>query len=354
MNTELVTRYVSEVGRQLPEKTRADLEKEIRSLIEAALDDRASKTGRPVDEELVVEVLKEFGPPDKMAAQYLPERYLIGPRLYPVFITVVKIALPVITILAGFGFALAVAQSDLQPRFFVEHFAEGLAEMFNTVMLVLGNIVLVFALLERFVPDLRASSMPRGTSLNAIGKPWDPRSLPKPAPAPQKVGVIGLSVEIAFTMVAIVIFNFFPQLIGVGYTGTQWVVTPVLADVFFERYLLWLNIQWALQIVLDAIVLGRGRWEQGTGWFYVAIKAMSVVISLAMLTGPSLIGLTAETLAAKSAMGMKTAELLVEMLRQVVKWGLIIGVVAGSIDLIKQAFRLIFQKLNVVALVKEK
>jgi hypothetical protein len=132
------------------------------------------------------------------------------------------------------------------------------------------------------------------------------------------------------------------------------VVTPVLADVFFERYLLWLNIQWALQIVLDAIVLGRGRWEQGTGWFYVAIKAMSVVISLAMLTGPSLIGLTAETLAAKSAMGMKTAELLVEMLRQVVKWGLIIGVVAGSIDLIKQAFRLIFQKLNVVALVKEK
>ena len=43
---ELVTRYVSEVGRQLPEKNRADLEKEIRSLIEAALDDRAQKSGR--------------------------------------------------------------------------------------------------------------------------------------------------------------------------------------------------------------------------------------------------------------------------------------------------------------------
>ncbi|HSQ18530.1 MAG TPA: hypothetical protein VLM83_12575, partial [Anaerolineales bacterium] len=75
---ELVTRYVSEVGRQLPEKTRADLEKEIRSLIEAALDDRAQKTGRPVDEDMIVEVLKEFGPPEKMAASYLPERYLIG------------------------------------------------------------------------------------------------------------------------------------------------------------------------------------------------------------------------------------------------------------------------------------
>mgnify|MGYP001766929491 FL=1 len=183
---------------------------------------------------------------------------------------------------------------------------------------------------------------------------WDPRSLPKTAPAPQKVGVVGLSVEIAFTVVAIVIFNFYPQLIGIGYSGTEWVSIPVLAEVFFERYLPWLNVVWALQIVLDAIVLGRGRWETGSGWFYVALKAMSVVINLAMLTGPALIGLTAETLAANSAMGMDVAEILVTLLNEVVKWGLIIAVVAGSIDLIRQAFRLIFQKVNLVALVKEK
>ena len=153
---------------------------------------------------------------------------------------------------------------------------------------------------------------------------------------------------------AIVIFNFYPQLIGIGYSGTEWVSIPVLADVFFERYLPWLNVAWVLQIVLDAIVIGRGRWETGTGWFYVATKAMSVVINLAMLTGPSLIALTAAELNAHSAMGLETAELLVNMLTQVVKWGLIIAVVAGSIDLIKQAIRLIFQKINLVALVKEK
>ena len=350
---ELVTRYVSEVGRQLPEKTRADLEKEIRSLIEAALDDRAKKTGRPVDEEMIVEVLKEFGPPDKMAASYQPERYLIGPRLYPAFINVIKIALPIVLVLAGLGFGLALARSNMTPKVVVEAFAEGLAEMFNTVMLVLGNIVLVFALLERFVPDLKAKTLPRGTTLQTIAKEWDPRTLPKPAPAPQQVGVIGLSVEIAFTMVAIVIFNFFPQLIGIGYSGTEWVSLPILADVFFERYLLWLTIYWTLQIVLDAIVLGRGRWEQGTGWFYVAIKAMSVVINLAMVTGPALIGLTAAELAAHSAMGMDTAELLVNMLNQVVKWGLIIAVIAGSIDLLKQAVRLLLNKFNVVSLSKE-
>jgi hypothetical protein len=350
---ELVNRYVSEVGRHLPVKTRADLEKEIRSLIEAALDDRSHKSGRPVDEEMVVEVLKEFGPPEKMAASYLPERYLIGPQLFPAFITVVRIALPIIIILAGLGFAVAVGQSDLTPGFVVEAFAKGIAELFGTALQVFANIVLVFALLEYFVPGLKAKTLPRGVDLQSITKEWDPRTLPKPAPAPQKVGVVGLSVEIAFTVVAIVIFNFYPQLIGVGYSGTEWVSLPVLAEVFFTRYLPWLNIYWVLQIVLDAIVLGRGRWELGTGWFYVGVKAMSVIINLAMLTGPSLIGLTAATLAANSAMGIDTATLLVDILHQVVKWGLILGVVFGSLDLIKQAFRLVFQKINLVSLVKE-
>ena len=353
MDTELVNRYVSEVGRQLPEKTRADLEKEIRSLIEAALDDRAKKTGRPVDEVLVVEVLKEFGPPEKMAASYLPERYLIGPRLYPAFINVVKIALPIVIILAGLGLGLRLGRSDLQLPDVVEAFAEGFAGMFNTALQVLGTIVLVFALLEYFAPGLKSRTLSKSLDVRSLKGEWDPRSLPKAAPAPQKVGVVGLSVEIAFTVVAIVIFNFYPQLIGIGYSGTEWVSIPVLAEVFFERYLPWLNIYWVLQIVLDAIVLGRGRWETGTGWFYVAIKAISVVINLAMLTGPSLIALTAAELNAHSAMGMDTAQLLVNMLTQVVKWGLIIAVIAGSIDMIKQAFRLIFQKLNVVALVKE-
>jgi hypothetical protein len=350
---ELVTRYVSEVGRHLPEKTRADLEKEIRSLIEAALDDRATKTGRPVDEEMIVEVLKEFGPPEKMAASYLPERYLIGPRLFPAFINVVRIALPIVIILAALGLAVRLGYSDLQPKTVIEAIAEGFAGMFNTVLQVLGTIVLVFALLEYFAPGFKSRTLPRNLDVRSLTKEWDPRSLPKPAPAPQKVGVVGLSVEIAFTVVAIVIFNFYPQLIGVGYSGTEWVSIPVLADVFFTRYLPWLNIVWALQIVLDSIVIGRGRWETGTGWLYVTVKAMSVVINLAMLTGPALIGLTAATLAANTSMGLSAAETLVTLLNQVVKWGLILGVVFGSLDVIRQIFRLLFQKVNLVALVKE-
>ena len=62
------------------------------------LEDRSRKAGRPVDEAMTLELLKEYGPPDKVAATYDPHPYLIGPRLYPFFIRVLKIVLSVLTI----------------------------------------------------------------------------------------------------------------------------------------------------------------------------------------------------------------------------------------------------------------
>ena len=96
----MIEQYVSEVGENLPEKQRADLEKEIRSLIEDTLEERSKSAGRPIDDDMIVEVLKEFGSPAKMAASYQPARYLIGPRLYPTFILVLKIVSAVMLVLA--------------------------------------------------------------------------------------------------------------------------------------------------------------------------------------------------------------------------------------------------------------
>ena len=68
----LIDRYVNAVADRLPEKMREDLSKEIRSLIEDTLDDRAAQTGKsPNDETLVTEVLKSFGSPRKNG-RFLP------------------------------------------------------------------------------------------------------------------------------------------------------------------------------------------------------------------------------------------------------------------------------------------
>ena len=81
---ELIDLYVAEVRKRLPLKGRDDIEAELRSTLEDMLEDRSQKAGRPADEAMTLDLLKEYGPPDKVAATYNPHPYLIGPRLYPV------------------------------------------------------------------------------------------------------------------------------------------------------------------------------------------------------------------------------------------------------------------------------
>jgi hypothetical protein len=88
----LIDKYISEVGDYLPGRQKADIQAEIRSLIEDMLDERSRASNRARDDNgLIVEVLKEFGSPRKVASSYLPQRYLIGPQLFPTFMLVLRI-----------------------------------------------------------------------------------------------------------------------------------------------------------------------------------------------------------------------------------------------------------------------
>jgi len=80
-NHNLIERYVQEVGRNLPRNMRADVELELRSLLADSLEERESDN----PEETIVELLEELGPPAAFAANYLPQRHLVGPTLFPFF-----------------------------------------------------------------------------------------------------------------------------------------------------------------------------------------------------------------------------------------------------------------------------
>src|SRR5690349_5338745 len=96
---KLINRYVSEVGKRLLVlKGREDIEKELRSTLEDMLEDRAQKEGRAIDETMEIELLKEYGSPDKVAAIYNPTPYLIGPGTFPFFLKILKIVLFGVTI----------------------------------------------------------------------------------------------------------------------------------------------------------------------------------------------------------------------------------------------------------------
>jgi hypothetical protein len=343
----LLDTYVSEVGRRLPKKTRSDIEAEIRSILQDMLDERSQKTGRPVDEELTLEVLKEYGAPEKVAATYQGERFLIGPRLYPLFILVVRIVLIVTGVLAAIGFGIAVYQTTLTPMNAFETIIRAIASFGTSIMIALGNIVLIFAILEwavfRTGGKLEIKGLPKE-------KEWDPRSLTRVS-APNQIKIGETIIEIVGCFAAIVIFNFYPQIIGftpslnslmgsgnwaVGFGSATF--TPLLSENFFY-FVPYLTLVWVLTIILDIFLLRMGQWDVVTRICQIGLKIVNIVIAAAMLGVPSLLAVTTASLT--TALGnAEAARLLMTMLSLLVRVALWLSIVGNSIEIIRAVSRL--------------
>jgi hypothetical protein len=342
MSTNLIDTYVSEVGRRLPRKTHTDIEAEIRSILQDMLEERSQKTGKPVDEEMTLDVLKEYGAPEKIAATYLGDRYLIGPRLYPIFMLVLRIVLMVTGILAAIGLGIALSQT--LGHYPAKTIIKAIADFANTVMIALGNIVLIFAILEWAL--FRA-----GAKVDVKGLPkekeWDPHSLTKVS-APNQVKMGDTIVEIVGCFAAIVIFNFYPQIIGfspslnsVIENGNWSSVTFVsLLSAAFFYYVPYLTLVWAATIILNIVLLRMGHWTILTRVFGTGLKVINILIAGAMLAGPSLIA--AATPALISALGdADAARILMTMLTMGVHVALWLAIIGGSIDVIRMIYRTI-------------
>ena len=320
MSTNLIDTYVSEVGRRLPRKTRADIEAEIRSILQDMLEERSQKTGKPVDDEMTFEVLKAYGAPEKVAATYLGERYLIGPRLYPIFMTVVRIALMVTGILAAIGLGIVLYQAALTPWNLLEIIIKNIANFVSSAFTVLGNIV--------------------------KEKEWDPHSLVNLS-KPNQVKMGETIVEIVGCFVAIVIFNFYPQIIGVwfGSNGSWYVgvgsltVTPLLSKTFFH-FVPYLTLVWGFTIVLNIFLLRMGHWNAVTRISLIGLKIVNIVIAAAMLGVPSLLAITSVSLT--TALGdAQAARTLMTLLSQIVRVALWLTIIGNSIEIIRAAYRLV-------------
>lgn len=323
----LIDRYVREIGRKLPPKSRTDIEKEIRSAVEDMLDDRSKQEGKPVDEEMTVAVLKEYGNPETVAASYLPEQYLIGPQLFPIFWLVTQIVFAVLTTLTVIAMGFALFGSGATPAEFWGDLFKLLGQYFSGMMAAFGNLVLVFALIQRFATGWEFKEKDED-------KDWNPRDLPDVEDADQ-VSVAGTVAEIVFIVLGLILFNFYPQYIGIyGFTDSGRYFAPLLSEAFFG-YMPWINLLWGLQFGLDAWLIQQRRWQFGSRLMLAAVKAGNAVLAYAMLKGPSIVGLTSDVLVSEMHFTADAAQSLAAIIAQVVKWGLIIGIVAGAVDAVK-------------------
>jgi len=328
---KMLDRYIDAVGKRLPARVRGDVSSEIRSTIEDMLQDRSDATGQPVDETLLTEVLADYGSPSQVAATYLPEKYLVGPQLYPIFSLVVRIVLIVLTVLALVGLGIGLSKAATGLSNFGELVGNALASYYTSMITAFGNIVLVFWVLQRALPahELKPAASEAGV--------WNPEDLMK-EPSPNEVKLWEPIVSILFTFAALVIFNFYPKLLSytpslndLGSGQTIWL--SIFSQAFWS-YLPWLNILWLATIGLDLLLLKSRRKTSGTRLMDIALKIMWVGIAVGMLRGPALLNLSEQALPswAQELEGIKRLAGFFETLFRMV---LGVGIFGSVVDIIQ-------------------
>lgn len=330
----LIDRYVAEVGKNLPLlKGREDIEKELRSTLEDMLEDRASTTGRMRDEAMEAELLKEYGSPQKVAATYNPQPYLIGPRMFPFFLFVLKIVITVVvTVLLVLTGIRAVTDTPFMGMEFVNIIGKGLGGIVSAAIAAFGNIVLVFAILERVLPDAQINAL-------KTDEDWDPASLAN-EPDPDTVKRGELISEIIFTFLGLAVLNLYPEILGMFvFTEGEPFFIPMFSDAFF-KFIPWINAIFFTEIVLDIYLLRSALWTPITRVAKIIIEAASIALTVIILRTPNIVGFTAESFKNFPDSSVN-GELLMKIFNLSFSIALIVVIIVAGVELVKSAYGLI-------------
>ncbi len=160
---DLVDRYLHSVRITLPGEQREDILAELRQDIDSQLEEREQELGWTLSEDDIAAILKKRGHPSFVASRYVPQRYLIGPAMYPIYVFVLKLVL-LWVIIPGFALTAPIvyATSGNSAMLAV------LTKLPTALFSAFGIITLIFVACER--------SWVAG--IHAAWADWDPRKLP--------------------------------------------------------------------------------------------------------------------------------------------------------------------------------
>lgn len=234
---DLIERYLTTVGWDLPRDQRADITEELRDLLQSQVEEREAALGRPLEKKEVEQLLTDFGHPLVVAGRYRKVQHLIGAKAFPFWWAAVRAAL---AITAAYYFVMVVI------HVLGVGGAEGLdrvtPDLFDALVYVFGAVTLVFVGLEQF------------GGLKYVAR-WRPRDLPPPHV--KRTSLFERCVEIGMGMVFLLWWtgllhfaDLFPGAARVGLAmGPIWAVWywPVLV-----------YASWALAI--DILAAARPGW----------------------------------------------------------------------------------------------
>ncbi|WP_394231303.1 HAAS signaling domain-containing protein [Niallia oryzisoli] len=254
----LIEIYIHEVTRRLPEKNREDIGLELRSTIEDMLPDDYS-------EEDVKSVLKKLGSPVLLASRYRDQpMHLIGPRYYDVYVSLLKMILPIagtIALISMFAsYFVSYNGEEAVMNVIITIFSKGIWVLIEVGMQVFFWLTLTFAIIER------ADKSNDNSPLTKNYKPWTPDDLKDLPYIPKKKAITKCEVFGGFLWTAIwaSIYFYADHLVGVyeGGGGRLDFIMPALNQEVLLSYWPAVIAVITIEIALYLYKFIKGQWTQ--------------------------------------------------------------------------------------------
>ncbi|MFB6468811.1 hypothetical protein ACE38V_18810 [Cytobacillus sp. Hz8] len=279
----LIEIYIHEVTRRLPEKNREDIALELRSTIEDMLPD-------DYNEDAVKAVLEKLGNPVTLASRYRDQpMHLIGPRYFDVYIGLLKMILPIATVISLIS-VIAVYVTGFSGEDTVIKFStiigKGIGSIFEVGIQTFFWLTIVFAILER--SDLRKDNQPLTTRFTK----WTPDDLKKIPNIPKKKAISKVEVfgSLMWTAIWATLYFNANHLVGI-YKGTVdgiKFVNPSLNQEVLLRYWPIVLVVIGFEIALALYKFIKGQWTKRMAIFNAVLQLIGTIVFIVILRNSNL------------------------------------------------------------------
>jgi len=272
----LLDRYLLGVRRALTGKKRDDIAAEIESSLMDLLEERSSGDQEITDTQ-VKEVLTEMGSPRKLAASFGPQRGLIGPRLFPAYILVLRIVVPVVVgaLILSIIIKTLIGEADSTAFPALEY----LGMLWNGAFSAAAFVTLTFAIIERVNEKKEIEELAEFDKFNAD-------SLPELGESDKGETITETVLEIVFGVIGLAFFTYVLNNHGLFPVKINTMETAALIPLFTDSFLRFMPFMMAvtgLEVSRSATLLAQGRPTSLTNWWNILTHGANMVLSVFLL-----------------------------------------------------------------------
>jgi hypothetical protein len=285
ITVNLIDAYVYEVTRRLPLKSREDIALELRSIIDDMLSDN------PTEKE-IKDALSKLGDPAVLASRYSEKpMYLIGPKVYDIYIGTMKKIVPlaiILTVLVNIIVKFVDYSGEVAVlNVILGAFGEIIASTIMTLIHVFFWVTAVFVFLERV--GISNINQP----ITKMGTPWTPEDLKLVEFIPKKKAITkGETIfGLVWTVLWAVAYFYADHLIGIysssANEGLQFIMPIFNQDVLLSYWPLIVTLI-VLEVLLFIYKWNSKVWTMKNATANAVVHLLAIIVFVIITSNPNL------------------------------------------------------------------